>query len=110
MNLFKKDRVTLGDCEREPRKFLRAVRRGATDREAAEKAGVSMLTVRSWTRDPDFARLYDQARQGKGGANFVAMSSIRLDDSDPAWDEMLRERGRQWIADRYSVDEYGRIR
>jgi hypothetical protein len=95
---------------RPARTFISAIRRGASEAEAAEKAGVSVGEARAWRRDPAFEELYGRARRGEGRPVFMLLSSIPDDDPDPDRDERLREQGRQWIANRgYNTDKWGRL-
>ena len=57
-----------------------------TDQDAAEDAGVTLIQVRTWLRDEDFAAHYQRARQGEGGAQCLNHWDLLAEgeDMDPA--------------------------
>ena len=86
VSLLRRERVNVGDYTLAVQRFLSGVRSGMTDQDAAEDAGVTLIQVRTWLRDEDFAAHYQRARQGEGGAQCLNHWDLLAEgeDMDPA--------------------------
>ena len=83
VSLLRRERANVSDYTLAVQRFLSGVRCGMADQDAAADAAVSLIQVRTWLRDEDFATHYQQARRGEGGAECFGPGLLDENEVDP---------------------------